>query len=111
MTPEISHRCPACGASIRDFGESVLFCPECGKPLAASAGPQQPAGEKPVAKSAAASPDTATADRPALDKTPPPAPDKTSNQAHDERATACERTRETLQRASRATRGAIEDNV
>src|SRR2546421_4967913 len=34
MTPEISHRCPACGASIRDFGERALFCPECGKPLA-----------------------------------------------------------------------------
>ena len=34
MTPEISHRCPACGVSIRDFGERILFCPECGKPLA-----------------------------------------------------------------------------
>ena len=33
MTPEISHRCSACGASIRDFGERALFCPECGQPL------------------------------------------------------------------------------
>src|SRR5712671_5678409 len=32
--PEISHRCPACGVSIRDFDEGALFCPECGKPLA-----------------------------------------------------------------------------
>src|SRR5437763_12479216 len=31
--PEISHRCPACGVSIRDFDEGALFCPECGKPL------------------------------------------------------------------------------
>src|SRR5437764_14740703 len=34
MVPEISHRCPACGVSIRDFDEGALFCPECGKPLA-----------------------------------------------------------------------------
>ena len=33
MVPEISHRCSACGASIRDFGERALFCPECGQPL------------------------------------------------------------------------------
>src|ERR1700704_4635675 len=32
--PEISHRCPACGVSIRDFDEGALFCPECGQPLA-----------------------------------------------------------------------------
>jgi predicted nucleic acid-binding Zn-ribbon protein len=31
--PEISHRCPACGVSIRDFDERALFCPECGQPL------------------------------------------------------------------------------
>ena len=31
--PEISHRCPACGVSIRDFDERALFCAECGKPL------------------------------------------------------------------------------
>jgi CubicO group peptidase (beta-lactamase class C family) len=35
----------------------------------------------------------------------------TTSRPHDERATARERTRETLQRASKATRGAIEDNV
>lgn len=29
--PEISHRCPACGASIR---ERAFFCPECGNQLA-----------------------------------------------------------------------------
>lgn len=31
MQPEISHRCPSCGASVRD--RDALFCPECGKPL------------------------------------------------------------------------------
>jgi len=33
MTPEISHRCPSCGATVRDH--DALFCPECGKPLSA----------------------------------------------------------------------------
>ena len=31
MVPEISHRCPSCGASVRD--RDALFCPECGKAL------------------------------------------------------------------------------
>jgi hypothetical protein len=32
MVPEISHRCPSCGASVRD--RDALFCPECGESLA-----------------------------------------------------------------------------
>lgn len=31
MQPEISHRCPSCGVSVRN--RDALFCPECGKPL------------------------------------------------------------------------------
>src|SRR5688500_7891258 len=31
MVPEISHRCPSCGVSVRN--RDALFCPECGKPL------------------------------------------------------------------------------
>jgi uncharacterized Zn finger protein (UPF0148 family) len=31
MKPEISHRCPSCGAAVRDA--DALFCPDCGKPL------------------------------------------------------------------------------
>ena len=31
LTPEISHRCPSCGAAVRD--RDALFCPECGKAL------------------------------------------------------------------------------
>ena len=46
MSPEISHRCPSCGASVRD--RDALFCPECGKPLSA----------KPKAKEGSDSPDT-----------------------------------------------------
>ncbi|MFZ0747850.1 MAG: zinc-ribbon domain-containing protein [Pyrinomonadaceae bacterium] len=48
MVPEISHRCPSCGASVRDRG--ALFCPECGKPLSA----------KPKAREASDSPDSST---------------------------------------------------
>lgn len=46
MSPEISHRCPSCGASVRD--RDALFCPECGKPLSA----------KPKTTAASDSPDT-----------------------------------------------------
>ena len=99
--PEISHRCPACGASTRDFGEGVLFCPECGNPLAQDAAqpdePQQTPGKETVATSMA----------PADSSKVP----KDASPAREERATARERTRETLQRASQRTRGAIEDNV
>ena len=35
MTPEISHRCPSCGASLRN--REALFCHECGKPLSKDA--------------------------------------------------------------------------
>ncbi len=33
--PEISHRCPSCGATARET--DALFCRECGKPLAGEA--------------------------------------------------------------------------
>lgn len=46
MVPEISNRCPSCGASVRD--RDALFCPECGKPLSA----------KPKTTQAGDSPDT-----------------------------------------------------
>ena len=46
MLPEISHRCPSCGVSVRD--RDALFCPECGKPLSA----------KPKTTGAGDSPDT-----------------------------------------------------
>jgi len=41
MTPEISHRCPACGVTVRD--SDALFCYECGKPLSSKAKKSEPA--------------------------------------------------------------------
>ena len=116
MQPEISHRCPACGASIRGLGEGILFCPECGKPLAAPPTDEKidaqgssavSTGDSSVVSSAA----RGTGDRVEPSTAAAPPPDKGSSRLHDERASKRERTRETLQRASKATRGAIEDNV
>ena len=111
--PEISHRCLACGASTRDFGEGVLFCPECGKPLA---GVDKSDGDEPQAPAAKESVVAASASSSSAGRDQPPADasakvEKAPGHDRDERATARERTRETLQRASQRTRGAIEDNV
>jgi len=111
MVPEISHRCPGCGASTHDFGEGVLFCPECGKPLAAAAEAQgsdvkQPAPEV-VATESVSSSATAESDQPQTDS---PAMLSAAS-AGEEHISARERTRQTLQRASQRTRGAIEGNV
>jgi uncharacterized Zn finger protein (UPF0148 family) len=107
--PEISHRCPACGVSLRDAGENVLFCPECGKPLATGATEQGKGGEGDAPKPAPPVSTVMTeSDQPLTDSS---AKDKTDGPANEERLSARERTRETLQRASQRTRGAIEDNV
>src|SRR5690242_9696350 len=114
MVPEILHRCPACGVAIREFGEGVLFCPECGKPLAAKEA-------KTTASSRAAK---TTADE-AVESVPAPAETHPEADKSDPRSAANipasgadgpmhmarERTRETLHRASNVARGAIEDNV
>ena len=134
--PEISHRCPACGVSIRDFDEGALFCPECGKPLVTGEthetnivtenAPETEIQAQPVvsraddvASESAAVPDAVPeppkADEPAKDETPklstenvaPPTIDPSKAPRHGAR----ERTRETLHRASNVARGAIEDNV
>ena len=103
--PEISHRCPSCGASTRDFGEGVLFCPECGKALAGSEKGQEVTANASVAAGSVSPAATSTSeqgDSPA---------GKVPKSDHEDRLTARERTRETLQRASQKTRGAIEHNV
>jgi predicted nucleic acid-binding Zn-ribbon protein len=115
MVPEISHRCPSCGVSIRDAGERVMFCPECGKALAET---DDEKSERPAGQ-------TATPGEPAEGVAPPQVNwppqndeakiasdnDRNKKVASEDRHGARERTRETLQRASKATRGAIEDNV
>jgi uncharacterized Zn finger protein (UPF0148 family) len=110
MVPEISHRCPSCGVSIRDFGEGVLFCPECGKPLepkktnsnrsgrAAETADQAPAESVTVAVT------PAETDKPDIRSTPPSGGDGPIQAARG-------KTRKTLHRASNVARGAIEDNV
>ncbi|HEY6045559.1 MAG TPA: zinc ribbon domain-containing protein [Pyrinomonadaceae bacterium] len=55
MTPEISHRCPSCGVSVRD--RDALFCYECGKPLSSKTKKSEPAEAGEV------SPDAAVADK------------------------------------------------
>ena len=54
MLPEISHRCPSCGAAVRDFGERAMFCPECGKALTKTG------SEKPVQENSRAAAESAT---------------------------------------------------
>jgi uncharacterized Zn finger protein (UPF0148 family) len=105
MVPEISHRCPECGVSIRDFGEGVLFCPECGKPLDAKESKTDPGGATTMAAAdVAAHPKSDTSETPSTANPPPSGSDGSVNVAR-------ERTREKLHRASNVARGAIEDNV
>jgi predicted nucleic acid-binding Zn-ribbon protein len=115
MLPEISHRCPSCGASVRDFGERAMFCPECGKTVTDASSDKPGQENSPAATESAGSSDVA---KPVVVKpeavTSPPAVaenDPVEKSAVEDRHTARERTRETLHRASSMARGAIEDNV
>jgi len=114
--PEISHRCPSCGVSIRDFGERVLFCPECGKAMTRPA-PEtaneensppriEKTGTNNPAQAAVASSEKLTSAN-----TPLAEDGRTKKPVVEDRHRARERTRETLHRASSMARGAIEDNV
>jgi len=126
MNPEISHRCSACGASIRDFDERALFCPECGQPLVSDKSPERNETQaQPVvsraddsAESAAVSdaiPEQPQADVPPKTEAPKLVTEEVARPMIDPSKTprhgARERTRETLHRASNVARGAIEDNV
>lgn len=111
MVPEISHRCPGCGASTHDFGEGVLFCPECGKPLAGAEKAQAGETRQRAAKESVAAASVSSSPAADSDKSQTASVEKAPGQAREGRSTARERTRETLQRASQRTRGAIEDNV
>ena len=124
MVPEISHRCPACGASVRD--RDALFCPECGKPLSEKS--TVPKAAESV-ESLSSSPKSEEAEIP--DPAPDPSPNEPSsvqrtladtsaatvNPKEDEQFPAVHRrgdkTRERLHRASEVardvTRGVIEE--
>ena len=114
MTPEISHRCPSCGVSVRD--RDALFCPECGKPLSAKpktteAGDSPDSSTKPeageiVEVSRASSVDEAPA---VNDPTAPANATAAVNPQDDANAQPAhrrgEKTRERLHRASEVARG------
>ena len=90
-----------------------MFCPECGKPLAGldkshEDESQSPAANESVIAAPASSSSAGHSDQPTVASAKV---EKAPSHDRDERATARERTRETLQRASQRTRGAIEDNV
>lgn len=116
MLPEISHRCPSCGAAVRD--RDALFCPECGKAMS----------EKPAEPEAAVSVESlSSSPKPEADEKPGPAPDSFVNEPsssappitetsaanvnpkEEEHVTAAhrrgEKTRERLHRASEVARG------
>lgn len=127
MLPEISHRCPSCGVSVRD--RDALFCPECGKPLSA----------KPKARDASDSPNSSIraeageiveiSPASSVDEAPAPSPTEsieapaTSSAAPETKDDSSvplahrrgEKTRERLHRASDiargVTRGVIEEPV
>jgi predicted nucleic acid-binding Zn-ribbon protein len=97
MQPEISHRCASCGASIR---EPAMFCPDCGKPLAKEAPEPEP---QIVAETPA----------PAVANAPEPESGKKLDPPTEPvvRAGTYGKARDSLHRASTATRGALADNV
>jgi len=115
MMPEISHRCPSCGASIRDFGERAMFCPECGKPVTTAKENSPDGGEAQAADVSSTVKAPVAVNDPPDDKVAVPVVSgidrvATDSESH-ERHGAREKTRETLHRASTAARGAIEHNV
>jgi uncharacterized Zn finger protein (UPF0148 family) len=104
MFPEISHRCPSCGAAVRE--RDALFCPECGKTLKDNPSPAPPP-DAPVAKDAPAAKSEPVNESPA-----PAAKVEAGAAGHPQRLG---KTRETLHRASAAAsaaaRGVIEEPV
>ena len=87
--PEISRRCPSCGASLRGH---ALFCPQCGQPLPQSKEIPKPTEDGPASASA-------------IDV------NKRDPQVPNAEATARQTARRKIQRATTAARDALEDNV
>ena len=100
--PEISHRCPACGAAVRE--RAALFCPECGKALKDDPAEQIDTEREAAEDTAAQQPESVTQPAPA-----PPAKIEAGAASHPHRI--ADKTRETLHRASAAARVVIEEPV
>ena len=108
MLPEISRRCPSCGAAVREH--DALFCPDCGKalkdtsPAAAASEPNKMVENAPTAGLESATP---------LSSAPAQVESAPSSHPHPHRI--ADKTRETLHRASvvasAAARGVIEEPV
>jgi|SRR6476659_2559722 len=114
MIPEISHRCPSCGASVRDFGERTMFCPECGENLTetrSAKAEESPTNIESADKSDAPEPPRVSGKAAVPIKAAQAEGGKEKISVVEDRHTARERTRETLHRASNRARGAIDDNV
>ena len=111
--PQISHRCPSCGASVRE--RDALFCPDCGKGLKdSSSTTAEP--NKPLEHTTTAPPEPETATVSAPSQVQPmhvQPPQVETTPSHPQRI--AEKTRETLHRASAvasaAARGVIEEPV
>ena len=101
MSPEISHRCASCGASVR---EPAMFCPECGKSMSQSAIKSE---SKDDAEAVKPEPAKAVSEASPAVSPAPPSPDP----APIAKAGTYEKAREGLHRASTATREALADNV
>jgi predicted nucleic acid-binding Zn-ribbon protein len=111
--PEILLRCSSCGAAIR---EPAMFCPECGKPLATAATRTEPALRPAINSEPVAAGEDQAAPAPVETVAAATDPETIANKsdqpdARDSQPDARGRTRERLQRASNAARGALEDNV
>lgn len=126
MLPEISRRCPSCGASVRDA--DALFCAECGKPLSKNAAEtavaitepdkvdapesSQAEASAPVVAGEETGSEVEAAARQAAPSVPTaPSPVARGAETHPHRI--ADKTRETLHRASgfasAAARGVIEE--
>jgi predicted nucleic acid-binding Zn-ribbon protein len=112
--PEISHRCPACGASFRVRAQ---FCPQCGKPLKKSASDALPAAEaSETPRRVSSDKELKTTPLPPVSSvmaTPPGAPDAADgNHKRAEQAVAAQdKAPAKKQRVKQAAREMVEENV
>ena len=108
MQPEISRRCPACGASVR---ERALFCPNCGRPRSRSVLAAPEPTVEPVALERAPAEEVSSNETGSheakVSPTRSPAPESAGSAARSQSRGA----RDKLQRASTAARGTLEENV